>query len=107
ATPGSSVLAAVSQVARSATTTSPSTDGKYRVVATIFPVMTVSSACSGTMPLGPAARAIAGEATTGTSSPSSVSCGRMIASAALLTTKRSTAPSLVTPFVPNQLLNCG
>ena len=44
ATPGSRVLAAASQVARSATTTSPSTDGKYRVVATIFPAMTLFSA---------------------------------------------------------------
>ena len=41
ATPGSAVLAAVSNVGRSATTASPSIDGKYRVVATIFAVITL------------------------------------------------------------------
>ena len=45
------------------------------------------------MPLGPAARAIAGVATTGTSSPSCGSCGRRIESAALLTTKWKARPS--------------
>jgi len=48
--------------------------------------MTWFSACSATIPLGPAAFATAGEATIGIGSPSSGSCGRMIESAARLMT---------------------
>ena len=58
------------------------------IVATMRPETTWFSTWSGTIPLAPAARAIAGETTTGTSSPSVGSRGRRIASAALLTTNR-------------------
>ena len=67
--------------------------------------MTLFSTCSGTMPLGPAARAIAGRRDDGTSSPSGGSCGRRIESAALLTTKWKARPSASMPFVPNQPAN--
>ncbi len=84
--PGSAAFAAANHHERSATTTSPSTDGTLCTTPTTCPSIVCSSTWSGTIPPGPAAAATAGEASTGTASPSSGWRGRNSESAARLTT---------------------
>ena len=98
----------VAAVWRSATTASPTTDGKRSTVPTMRAAICSPSISSGMMPRGPAAATTPGVARTRSAIPSVGWTGRNVPTRSVVRTKPSRAGAPPTPPVPVQRVNaCG